>query len=302
MPSMLYGKTYGNALELKHEPVLDAENKATEERRFQPRFRFTEFAVDRHSEVVVPMGMSLTNWKANPQVFFGHGMGAFFSGQIPTIGNGVPSTIDQNDKAIDGDIFFDDDGTDEFATLVSFKVQKRLLRMSSIGFRSFKRSNPEDEPLLKGQKGVAHLKTELFELSIVPIPALTKARRLKHDEIRDEFNMFLGDAKEMGQNDIEEQVRWLALEEHLLEPDAAEFLGFGKKIIQGGGIPEKTVDVLNGIAESLNKASDTFVKLLERTSKTIVESNEFEEEQNKSIKDLNELIAKANSSLKSLNN
>ncbi|KKN53497.1 hypothetical protein LCGC14_0601940 [marine sediment metagenome] len=314
-PSISYGKSYGSALAIKHEPILDEEGKATGEQRFQPRFRFTEFAVDRHSEVVVPMGMSLTNWKANPQVFFGHGMGAFFSGQIPTIGNGVPETIDQNDKAVDGDVFFDDDGTDEFATLVSSKVQKRLLRMSSIGFRSFKRSSLDDEPLIKGQKGIAHLKTELFELSIVPIPALTKARRLKHNEIRDEFNMFLGEAKEMGWDGIEEQVRYLALEEQLLEPDAAEFLGFSKKIIQGGGVPKKTVDTLNEVIEAFNKASDTFIALLDRASEMGVTIDEAEkalgtltvttlstEERNGTLKNLKELINQANEGLKSLNN
>ena len=69
-------------------------------------------------DVVLSKGGRLKNWRANPQVFFGHR-----SWSLP-IGMGVPSTIDQNDKFIEVDKIFDDDGEDEFSTLVSLKIQK----------------------------------------------------------------------------------------------------------------------------------------------------------------------------------
>ncbi len=226
----------GHIMERQFVPM---EDKA-EGDRFQPRFRFTETALDRHGEVVVASGGDLRNWKANPQIFFGHS--SFYA-----IGLGVPSTVNQTDKFIDSDLFFDDDGDDQFATMISLKVQKGFLKTSSIGFRSLKRTPPE-EPVVKGQTGVAHVKWELYETSIVPIPALVKARRLKHGAIRDEFDVFRGQVKEFGFAGLDDDLRFWA-EQGIVEDELAEYLGFGNKtsIV----VPKQLADVLGSIDKRL---------------------------------------------------
>jgi len=188
--------------------------------RFTPRFRFTETALDRHSEVVVASGLDLRNWKANPQIFFGH------MAWTPPIGNGIPESIEQTDKFIDGNILFDDTGEDAFASLISHKVLKGFLKTVSIGFSSKERS---DEPMFPKQTGVTHLKGELFETSIVPIPALVKAKRRKNqDAVLAEYKRFTGQLQEMGV-DADAQVEYYVKELNALDDDQAEFLGYGKK-------------------------------------------------------------------------
>ena len=211
--------------------TIKAESEGDDDvQKFQPRFRITETKLDRMSEVVVSAGGQLKNWKANPQVFFGHR-----SWSLP-IGMGVPSTVDQNDKFIEVDKIFDDDGTDEFSTLVSLKLQKGFLTRSSIGFMPIEIS---EEPMFPKQKGVTYLKWELLESSVVPIPALVSAGRVKQDEIKEEFDRFRGLIRDIGHTGIEEDIDWYVNKCHAIPMEEAEFLEIDKKIIVPKAEPEE---------------------------------------------------------------
>ena len=201
-----------------------------ETQKFQPRFRITETKLDRHGDVVMSGGGQLKNWKANPQVFFGHR-----SWSLP-IGMGVPSTVEQTKDFIEVDKIFDDDGTDEFSTLVSLKIQKGFLTRSSIGFMPLEVS---EEAELPKQTGITYIKWELLESSVVPIPALVSAGRVKQDEIKEEFNRFRSVVKGLGHVGLEDDIDFYVNKCHIIPKDEAEFLGIDKKI----QIPVKTVEV-----------------------------------------------------------
>lgn len=138
-------------------------------------WRLTERTVDRHGEVVIPSGVALKNFKGDPIVLFGHG----WMTPMP-IGRILPKTMVQTKEFIDGDVFFDEETGDEFASMVARKVRAKFLNAGSIGFKSHQRS---EDPVLPKQTGVTHLKSELFEFSVVPIPALPSAlaRREFHE-------------------------------------------------------------------------------------------------------------------------
>ena len=149
-------------------------------RKFTPTFlkanddgsitmRLTTLTVDRHGEVVKPDGVILKNYIKNPIVLFQHGWSE--QGMIP-IGRILPDTIVVTKKYIDASIMFDEN--DEFAAKVADKLRNGFLNAGSIGFRRIETS---EEPILAHQSGVTFIKWELYEFSIVPIPANPEAVR-----------------------------------------------------------------------------------------------------------------------------
>ena len=192
--------------------------EVNEEGIFQPTFRITELALDRHGEVVLPKGMDMEGWKVNPVVFFGHN-----SWSLP-IGRGVVETINRTNEYIEVDKIFDDDGEDELATIISSKLQKGFLQSSSIGFISKEQS---DEPVVDGQKGVTHSKSELLESSIVPIPALPSAGRVK--DVAKEFQNFRHELKNVGFTEIDDAIGEYINETSIINHEQATAIGFGRK-------------------------------------------------------------------------
>ncbi len=155
------------------------------------KFRMTSMAVDRDGEVVVPEGMDLDNWIANPVILWAHGWGE--SRSMP-IGKGLVDTIKRTKKYIDANIVFDEE--DEFALKINNKVRNGFLSTGSIGFI------PKEigrEPILNGQTGVTFLKAELLEFSIVPVPSNPNATvRRSFTDVRMEYGKFAADCAKMG--------------------------------------------------------------------------------------------------------
>jgi len=131
------------------------------------RFTLTAKQVDRYSEVIMPKGVDLKNFKANPVVLWAHN---FAQHDGSPIGKINPKSITITDDSIEADIIFDQ--ADEFAKKIEAKIRSGFLNTGSIGFRAIDISK---EAVLPGQKGATFTKTELMEFSIVPIPALPAA-------------------------------------------------------------------------------------------------------------------------------
>lgn len=129
------------------------------------RFRFTEKVLDRHEEVVMPMGARLDDYKKNPLALWAHGWGA--SEDVP-IGKTLIDSIEITEDYFDANIMFDESGDDKFAKMIASKVKNGFLNACSIGFRPIVISN---EPVIEGQTGPTFLEWELFEISICSIPA-----------------------------------------------------------------------------------------------------------------------------------
>ena len=145
------------------------------------RFRFTEKAIDRYDEVVIPSGARLDNYKKNPIALWAHGFGSHES--IP-IGKTDINSIEITDTYFDANIIFDDKGEDDFAKMIADKVRNGFLNAVSIGFRSITTSK---EPVLEGQRGVTFWEWELFEISVCAVPALPSA--LITNEFSDYYNV-----------------------------------------------------------------------------------------------------------------
>jgi len=106
--------------------------------------------VDRYDEVVIQTGMQTDNYMLNPVVLWGHDY------RIPAIGQTI-KLIKQVKKTIAHFKFADT----VFAQEIKSLVDGKFLRASSIGFM------PLDFDQAKG----THIKYELFEWSLVNIPA-----------------------------------------------------------------------------------------------------------------------------------
>ena len=142
------------------------------------RFRLTERIVDRDSEVIEPKGVRLDNYMANPVVLWGHNR----DGYKPAIGKILTNSIERTDEYIDADIVFDI-VNDPFAAMVEGKVRDGFLSTGSIGFNVITISS---EPVLEGQKGATLKEIELYEFSIVNVPANTGAVRKDYEDFFDE--------------------------------------------------------------------------------------------------------------------
>lgn len=161
------------------------------------RFRLISKTVDRYGTVFLPMGADLRNYKTNPVWLWVHNLerGMMGGGTIrPPIGKANTRTIDQNEKALDLDILFDEDN-DPFAAMVAAKHRDGFLNAASLGARIIEAS---DDTVLKDQKGPTFKVYELIEGSSVPIPGNPKALQQREwGEYLDELKGFGIEAKNL---------------------------------------------------------------------------------------------------------
>jgi hypothetical protein len=133
------------------------------------RFRLTALRIDRHKEVVMPMGIVLEEFALNPVVLYGHGWD-LMQGDIP-IGKVDMDSFEITKDYVDADVIFDVTN-DPFAKMIHGKVKDKFLNSGSIGFIPIEISK---EPVLDGQTGDTYTKWKLMEFSIVPFPSNIEA-------------------------------------------------------------------------------------------------------------------------------
>ena len=123
-------------------------------------FVATHRQIDRTGEVVEPDGVSLATYRKNPTLLEHHDpkrpVGRVVSLTLQTI-DGVPGLL--------GLATFPEHVED--SEKAYRKVKAGLLSAVSIGFLSLEQSGP----VLKGQTGITHTKTELLEVSLTSLPA-----------------------------------------------------------------------------------------------------------------------------------
>ncbi|KKK74683.1 hypothetical protein LCGC14_2881310, partial [marine sediment metagenome] len=123
--------------------------------------------LDRESEVLLPMGAVLDNWKKNNVWLWAHNIEAWGGLERPPIGKININTIEQTEHFLGIDVFFDEKN-DEFAKMVAAKHRDGFLNATSVGFIPITVSTDTVKP---DQKGVTFEKFEVLEGSSVPIPA-----------------------------------------------------------------------------------------------------------------------------------
>lgn len=164
-------------------------------------FRLTERIVDRDSEVIEPKGLQMKDYKKNPVVLWSHNrtMGE----RRPAIGKILIGSVEQTNEYVDADVVFDVEN-DSFAAMIDGKIRDGFLNAGSIGFRALTVGR---EPVLPKQKGATILKSELFEFSIVNIPANIGASRRDWENFIDECNSFDCVAEKINKDDFFEEYK-----------------------------------------------------------------------------------------------
>ena len=175
-PKMLRRSYDGYALKAAEQPADEG----------RIRFRITEKKVDRHGEVVIPDGIVLDNFKANPVVCFAHDRWS------PSVGKVDLDSFKITPKFVDTDVIFDLE--DPFANLLHHKYKEGFLNAVSIGFRNIETS---EAFILPNQTGRTIKKWELLELSLVPLPALPSAIA-QRKSYAEEFVDFRAECERLG--------------------------------------------------------------------------------------------------------
>ncbi len=116
--------------------------------------------LDASHERVLVEGMDLKRFEKNPIMLYNH-----------RTWSNLPIGYWENITKSDGKLFADAvfDSGDDFAMEIERKIENGIIRTASIGFAAIAYSDdPED--MLAGQKRSTVTKSELYEVSIVPIP------------------------------------------------------------------------------------------------------------------------------------
>jgi HK97 family phage prohead protease len=123
--------------------------------------------VDRHGEVVSPVGWNLTNFKKNPVLLWAH------DHSIPAIGKATKVWIDG--KGSDAKLMFNGvwQTVTDYGKAASQLVQEGILNSFSVGFI------PQD------MDGNTYTKQELLEISLVNVPANPQAMMLAYKSLKD---------------------------------------------------------------------------------------------------------------------
>ena len=158
-------------------------------------FVLTEEIVDRDGDRVIISGLNLKNFEQNPVVFKNHDT------KEDPIGNILK--IDKKGKRVIGYVHFH--GLNEDSLQMERYVEARVYNAGSIGFRVTKservRATAEEREQYKFDVINNLTETELFEFSIVNIPANPNATQLKElqkmykaeCEAKEEGKLYIGD-------------------------------------------------------------------------------------------------------------
>jgi len=141
--------------ELKWKATTPAVVKAEGNRKFT--FAFSSAAVDRDRDIIDQAGIDLGPFKSNPVVLWAH------SYMTPPIGR-VSETWIREGKLM-GSVEFPPKGTYPLADSVHDLVEAGFINATSIGFSPLEYTYDEE------RRGMNYKRIELWEVSIVPVPA-----------------------------------------------------------------------------------------------------------------------------------
>ena len=141
----------------------------TEERVLN--FRISTETPDSYNDVIYSDGWDLIRFKKNPVVLWAH------DHRQPPVGKAL--SVDVKDKALTTSAKFADVETYAFADTIYRLLKGGYLRATSVGFF------PKEWTFDEDRKGYNFIAQELFEFSIVPVPANPDAlsMALKSSEI-----------------------------------------------------------------------------------------------------------------------
>ena len=141
-------------------------------------FTMSDFGLNRLGMKIDPKGWDIKNYKKNPVLLWNH------DDSIPAIGN--MKNVRVVDKKLVGKPVFADKETDQFAWSIGQKVDQGILTSGSVGFQTKRievKEKKDKEPELISRE------QELFEFSIVNLPALTSAVKNNLPEIKEDDYM-----------------------------------------------------------------------------------------------------------------
>jgi len=129
--------------------------------------------LDRDGEIIKVDGWQLGNYKKNPVILWGH------NHAIPAIGKA--EKVYKEDGKLKFKVRFARKGTYDLADTIRSLVDDGILKSVSVGYNPLERDYPSDNE--KGKPRVVTTKAELYELSIVNVPAnqnaLLEAMKMK---------------------------------------------------------------------------------------------------------------------------
>ena len=140
-------------------------------------FVLTDDTLDRHSERILPDGVDLKEFKANPVMFYNHmrsgrSWGGNDDGPRPI---GIWKNIRRSDGRIKADAYIHT--ASDYANSIGQLIKDGIIKAASVGLQVLAVSDdPEDK--VKGQKGYTITKSRMLEASIVDIPANPAALRV----------------------------------------------------------------------------------------------------------------------------
>jgi HK97 family phage prohead protease len=133
------------------------------------RIILSDESIDSYGERVLMSGCVLDRFLKNPVMLYRHD-----SYDKPVIGRWKDVRIEGNQLTAEPEF----DLNDEFGGEIARKYEEGFLVASSVGFRVIETSN-DPAVMLAGQKYSTITKWELFEASIVPLPANPNAIQMK---------------------------------------------------------------------------------------------------------------------------
>ena len=146
----------------------------------------SDYSVDSDLERMDPTGWDLKNFKRNPVVLWSH------EHMRPAIGKVESPKV--KDGQLVGRVRFSSKEVDPFAAMIEGKVREGIINGGSVGFKT-RKIEIVDDP--KATEILIHRKQELFEFSIVNMPANTNAMATRSmKEYKEIFEALIAEVKE----------------------------------------------------------------------------------------------------------
>jgi len=230
--------------------------------------------IDHSGDVMVPSGFDLSVWNKNPQVLWQHN-------RDYTIGKGLQATKQANGLEVTCEIHEKAMEEQDF-----YKIDKGLVTMFSVGFRTLKGEYKE----IEGREVFFITKALLYEVSVVSIPANSESQFTRIKSMND-GNFSAGDiylspesssAKDAVNKTVSEDHVKLKLRDMLSEDKVKELevLGMGASLDELQEVDAKSyIDALvsKEVQAEVAKALDAFKA--EQTKAAEAEAEETTEEE-----------------------